>query len=159
MTYVLLFLVALLALLLSIAARFIMRTVGAPAPELCDLAASLELNLRGPINRVDRERLEAIRRTLYWCLVRVDAAMGRLPMPEPPEKLSATKLAARHNTSAAVIQEQLARLGYIENRHGVHYFTDLGLRVGGDYHKNHSEASDADGHMVWPVDIPLANVH
>lgn len=73
------------------------------------------------------------------------------------EKLSATQLARRRNTSTAAIQKQLVHLGYIEVRSGLHYFTELGRSVGGDYRKNHPGASDADGHMVWPIDLPLAD--
>jgi len=64
------------------------------------------------------------------------------------EKLSATQLARKHNTSTAAIQQNLMRLGYIEVNRGLHFFTELGRSVGGEYRKNHPEASDADGHMV-----------
>lgn len=74
------------------------------------------------------------------------------------EKLSATKLALKHNTTAAEIQRRLVQLGYIEVRTGIHYFTDLGRSVGGEYRKNHAGASFTEGHMVWPVDLPLANI-
>jgi hypothetical protein len=73
------------------------------------------------------------------------------------EKLSATQLARRCNTSTAAIQQKLVQLGYIEVRSGLHYFTDLGRSVGGEYRKNHPGASDADGHMVWPIDLPLVD--
>lgn len=75
----------------------------------------------------------------------------------PIEKLSATQLARRWNTSTAAIQQKFVHLGYIEVRSGLHYFTDLGRSVGGEYCKNHPGASDADGHMVWPIDLPLAD--
>lgn len=73
------------------------------------------------------------------------------------EKLSATKLAKLHNTSAVEIQQQLIRLGYIEVHSGLHYFTDLGRDSGGEYRKNHPGANDADGHMVWPRNLRLVN--
>ena len=71
------------------------------------------------------------------------------------EKLSTTKLALKHNTTAGEIQCRLVQFGYIEVRSGLHYFTDLGRSVGGEYRKNHFGASDVDGHMVWPIDLPL----
>lgn len=71
------------------------------------------------------------------------------------EKLSATKLARKYKTSAAAIQRQLVRLGYIEVRSGYHYFTDLGRSVGGDYRQTGER--DFEGHMVWPVDTPLGD--
>ena len=132
MTYALLFLVAILSLLLFMAVRFITR------------------------NELSRHNLEATHIALERCAARIDRALHHGP---EPEKLSATKLAARLNSSPAVIQERLERLGYLEMLHGLHYFTALGLRVGGEYRKNHPEASEADGHMVWPVDIPLSNAH
>ena len=72
-------------------------------------------------------------------------------------KLCATQLARRSNTSTAAIQQKLIELGYIEVRSGLHYLTDVGRSVGGEYRKNHSAASDVDGHMVWPIDVPLAD--
>ncbi len=132
MTYGLLFLVVMLTLLLFIAVRFITR------------------------NELSRDNLEAKLIALERCAARIDRALHHGP---EPVKLSATKLAAKYNSSPTVIQERLERLGYIEMRSGLHYFTALGLRVGGEYRKNHPEASDSDGHMVWPVDIPLSNAH
>lgn len=73
------------------------------------------------------------------------------------EKLSATQLARRCNTSAAEIQKKRVHLGCIEVRSGLHYFSYLGRSAGGEYRKNHAGASDADGHMVWPIDLPLAD--
>lgn len=72
------------------------------------------------------------------------------------EKLSATKLACRYNTSAALVQQRLIRLGYIEVRSGFHYFTDLGRSVGGEWRTNHPGASSVAGHMVWPANLSLA---
>lgn len=71
------------------------------------------------------------------------------------EKLSATQLARKYNVSTASVQKKLIELGYIEVRNGLHLFTELGRGVGGEYRKNHADASDADGHMVWPFDGPL----
>jgi hypothetical protein len=68
------------------------------------------------------------------------------------EKLSATQLARKYNVSTASVQQKLIELGYIEVRTGLHFFTELGRSVGGEYRKNHADASDADGHMVWPFD-------
>ncbi|MGF6996857.1 hypothetical protein [Paraburkholderia sp. GAS32] len=73
----------------------------------------------------------------------------------PTEKLSATQLARKCYTSTGEIQKKLIHLGYIEVHSGLHYFTALGRSVGGEYRKNHPGASDADGHMVWPIDLPL----
>jgi hypothetical protein len=85
------------------------------------------------------------------------AAIASMPVPAAPvEKLSATQLARKYNVSSASVQNALIKLGYIEVRSGWHFFTDLGRSVGGEYRKNHAHASDADGHMVWPVDGPLA---
>lgn len=53
--------------------------------------------------------------------------------------------------TTSAIQQKLARLGYIEVRNGLHFFTDLGRAVGGDIRKNHPDA--LEGHMVWPVDL------
>ncbi len=72
------------------------------------------------------------------------------------EKLSATKLARKHNTSVAAIQQQLVRLGYIEVRSGLHYFTELGRSIGGEWRQNDPKASFCDGYMVWPANLPLA---
>lgn len=66
------------------------------------------------------------------------------------EKLSATKLARRNNTSAAEIQGRFIHLGYIEVRGGRHHFTELGRSVGGEFRKNHPTD---DGYMVWPIDL------
>ncbi|WP_241295349.1 hypothetical protein [Burkholderia stabilis] len=66
------------------------------------------------------------------------------------EKLSATKLARRSNTSAAEIQRRFIHLGYIEVRDGRHHFTELGRSVGGEFRKNHPTD---DGYMVWPIDL------
>ncbi|ASL48857.1 hypothetical protein bAD24_p00780 (plasmid) [Burkholderia sp. AD24] len=71
------------------------------------------------------------------------------------EKLSATQLARKYNVSTASVQKKLIELGYIEVRSGLHFFTEVGREVGGEYRKNHADASDADGHMVWPFDGPL----
>ncbi|MGF6604958.1 hypothetical protein P3T23_009714 [Paraburkholderia sp. GAS448] len=73
------------------------------------------------------------------------------------EKLSATQLARKYNVSTASVQKKLIELGYIEVRSGLHFFTELGRSVGGEYRKNHADASDADGHMVWPFDGPLVS--
>ena len=67
------------------------------------------------------------------------------------EKMSATQLARKCNTSTATIQQKLVHLGYMEVRRGLHFFTDLGRSVGGDIRKNHPDA--LEGHMVWPVDF------
>ncbi|MFM0642213.1 hypothetical protein PQQ63_36615 [Paraburkholderia metrosideri] len=71
------------------------------------------------------------------------------------EKLSATQLARKYNVPTASVQKKLIELGYIEVRSGLHFFTELGRSVGGEYRKNQADASDADGHMVWPFDEPL----
>ena len=69
------------------------------------------------------------------------------------EKLSATKLAIRHNLTTGELQRRLIGMGYIEVRSGLHYFTDIGISAGGECWKNHPGASDSDGHMVWPADV------
>jgi len=95
--------------------------------------------------------------------VNFGAVVSRLiPAPDKrnrvsTEKLSATQLARKRNTSTAAIQQNLIHLEYVEVHRGLHFFTELGRSVGGEYRKNHPEASDADGHMVWPVDILLAD--
>lgn len=71
------------------------------------------------------------------------------------EKLSATQLARKYNVSTASVQSKLIELGYIEVHSGLHFFTELGRSVGGEFRKNHADASDVDGHMVWPFDGPL----
>lgn len=71
------------------------------------------------------------------------------------EKLSATKLARKHNTSTAEIQRQLICRGYIEERGGLHFFTDLGKSVGGEWRKVSDPNNGYDGHMVWPADLLL----
>ncbi|TET01581.1 hypothetical protein [Burkholderia cepacia] len=69
------------------------------------------------------------------------------------ETLSATKLATMCNASTGDVQKALVYLGYMENRRGLHFFTQLGRRVGGEYRKNHPGASESDGFMAWPVDL------
>ena len=70
------------------------------------------------------------------------------------ERLSATKLARRYNTSTAAVQDRLVRLGYIDLVSGIHYLTERGKNVGGEWVQSPG-GSSADGHMVWPVDLPL----
>jgi hypothetical protein len=74
------------------------------------------------------------------------------PLESFPEKLSATKIAKKYNTSIAVVQQNLVQLGYVEVRAGLHYFTDLGRAVGGEWRQNPG-ASSVDGYMVWPADL------
>lgn len=74
---------------------------------------------------------------------------------EANSKVSATKLAQMHRTSVAEIQQRLIDLGYIEDKSGLHFFTERGRDVGGEYRKNHPEASNADGFMVWPADLSI----
>ncbi|WP_175772864.1 hypothetical protein [Paraburkholderia phenazinium] len=94
---------------------------------------------------------------------RLAALQARVAVPskaEPAtriEKLSATQLARKYNVSTASIQKKLVELGYIEVRSGLHFFTELGRSVGGEFRKNHADASDSDGHMVWPFDVPLVD--
>lgn len=106
--------------------------------------------------------LSRLRPTAEWYRRKI-ASLGEsakeLIGPAPAgvsEKLSATKLARKNNTSADAIQQQLIRLGYIEVRSGFHYFTDLGRSVGGEWRQNDPKASDLDGYMVWPSDILVA---
>lgn len=124
-------------------------------PRLSHLAGSLMSRLRGlrPSDFDEDESLWRLRETLQECVRHFDSAAGRIPIPNEPQKLSATKLAHLHNTSAAEIQQRLIGMGYIISRGGRHYFTNLGLRVGGEYRQNHP---GDDGHMVWPVDLPFA---
>lgn len=69
------------------------------------------------------------------------------------EKLSATKIAQKFNTSVIAVQQKLIQLGYVEVKTGLHYFTDLGRAVGGEWRQNDPKASSVDGYMVWPVEL------
>lgn len=73
------------------------------------------------------------------------------------EMVSATQLARRRRASAAAIQNELIQRGYIEVRFGLHYFTEQGRTVGGEYRKNDPGASDVCGPMVSPAYLPLAS--
>lgn len=128
---------------------------GAPAPIVLGAIGGLRPSTAtAMVRQMTSEQIEAH----IKCF---DPARGKLledvvkKACEANSKVSATKLAQMHRTSVAEIQQRLIDLGYIEDKSGLHYFTERGRDVGGEYRKNHPEASNADGFMVWPADLSI----
>lgn len=71
-------------------------------------------------------------------------------------KLSATKLARKHDVPVVLVQTALIALGYLEDKGGLHFMTDLGRSIGGEWVKNHPGSSAYDGgYVAWPEDLEL----
>lgn len=142
-----------LALIVSIGLNFLLLKGAERKPDLIWLALSLEREARNA-DKLDWGSLDRIADALKRGTRQIDIARGLIPTPDAPRKLSATKLGKLHKMPASAIQERLVQLGYmVQDSSGVHRFTSLGLRAGGQFRKrdDHDE-----GFMVWPVDIQLA---
>ncbi|WP_221033746.1 hypothetical protein [Pseudomonas cannabina] len=74
-------------------------------------------------------------------------------MPSEIQRFSVTRLSRMRSVPVAEIQQQLIERGYIEVRSGLHFFTESGLKAGGEIRKSHTQAKE--GHMVWPETILL----
>ncbi|TXH00046.1 MAG: hypothetical protein E6R08_01015 [Nevskiaceae bacterium] len=109
------------------------------------------------------ERVESMRAELHRSLHRIERHRrfvrrrdAQMVPGMPANKVSATRLAKRYGTTPAEVQQRLARLGYIEVRSGLHFFTDKGKQVGGEWVQT-PDSWDSCGYMIWPADLPLAD--
>lgn len=66
-------------------------------------------------------------------------------------KLTSSKLAAKHGFKTNELMEQLVNIGYLEIREDKHYLTTKGQDIGGEFRFSKKYGP----YFVWPADMPI----